>query len=139
MMKGDARQACAACKFQRRKCTPECPLAPYFPSDKPEIFHNVHRLFGVKKLIKTLESIGDPSQRDDAMTSMIYQANMRKMFPVHGCCKVIDLYYYKIQLLEQELDAVYAKLEGYRSCNGNQVQVQSRKVIEGPNLHVIGC
>ncbi|RVW52389.1 hypothetical protein CK203_072095 [Vitis vinifera] len=31
-------QACAACKYQRRKCKPECPLAPFFPSHDKERF-----------------------------------------------------------------------------------------------------
>ncbi|KAJ9701997.1 hypothetical protein PVL29_003973 [Vitis rotundifolia] len=50
-------QACAACKYQRRKCKPDCPLAPFFPSHDKERFRNVHRLFGVANVTKTLQEI----------------------------------------------------------------------------------
>ncbi|RVW35523.1 LOB domain-containing protein 27 [Vitis vinifera] len=43
-LKGGTSQACAACKYQRRKCSSECPLAPYFPPDQPKMFANAHRL-----------------------------------------------------------------------------------------------
>ncbi|KAE8672560.1 hypothetical protein F3Y22_tig00111837pilonHSYRG00296 [Hibiscus syriacus] len=33
-LKGGATSACTACKYQRRKCIPECLLAPYFPADQ---------------------------------------------------------------------------------------------------------
>ncbi|CAL1406364.1 unnamed protein product [Linum trigynum] len=45
-LKGGTSHACAACKYQRRKCTSECQLAPYFPSNKSEMFRNAHKLFG---------------------------------------------------------------------------------------------
>ncbi|OWM65341.1 LOB domain-containing protein 12-like [Punica granatum] len=126
--KGGLSQACGACKFQRRKCTLDCLLAPYFPADKPEVFKNVHRLFGVKKIVKTLEIIKDPFQRAEFMTSMIYQANMREMFPVLGCCHVIDLYYSQISLLEEELHSVYSQLDYYHSRHDNQVMTTLRAI-----------
>ncbi|KAI4329596.1 hypothetical protein MLD38_027966 [Melastoma candidum] len=121
-LKGGASQACAVCKFQRRKCKPDCPLAPYFPADQPRLFHNAHRLFGVRNILKILEAL-HPSQRPIAMRTIIDQANMRDWYPVHGCLGVIHSLRTQIQMLEDELHAVYSQLEIY--CHGSQVPVSS--------------
>jgi hypothetical protein len=85
-------KACAACKYQRRKCTRECMLAPYFPADKPKMFGDAHRLFGVSNIQKILNEIKDKGKRDQAMTSIIVESNIRAKFPVNGCLDVIKLY-----------------------------------------------
>nr|XP_051211623.1 LOB domain-containing protein 25-like [Lolium perenne] len=78
------RQSCAACKHQRRLCTANCILAPYFPADCPTRFRNAHRLFGVKNILRLLEEAG-PENRDDCARSIIYESNARAEYPVHGC------------------------------------------------------
>jgi hypothetical protein len=85
-------KACAACKYQRRKCTRECMLAPYFPADRPKMFGDAHRLFGVSNIQKILNEIKDKGKRDQAMTSIIVESNIRAKFPVNGCLDVIKLY-----------------------------------------------
>ncbi|GLT46394.1 hypothetical protein SLA2020_201480 [Shorea laevis] len=112
-LKGGASQACAACKYQRRKCIPDCPLAPYFPADQPKMFQNAHKLFGVSNILKILKSV-DPSQKNEAMHSIKCQAYFRDKYPVHGCVWVIKQLQYQIQLLEEEHHAVHAQLEMYR-------------------------
>ncbi|KAL8118257.1 uncharacterized protein LOC141661576 [Apium graveolens] len=112
-LKGGTSQACAACKYQRRKCTSECVLAPYFPPDEPNKFRNAHRLFGVRNISKILEEL-DPTQKSEAMRSIIFQANIRDKYPVHGCLGVIMQYQYQIRQLEDELQAVLAQLALYR-------------------------
>lgn len=109
-LKGGTTQACAACKFQRRKCTPECVLAPYFPADQPKIFLNVHKLFGVSNIVKILKIL-EPTQKKPAMDSIITQANYRDKYPVHGCWEEICRLQYQIWMLEEELHAVYQQLE----------------------------
>ncbi|KAK4257145.1 hypothetical protein QN277_006770 [Acacia crassicarpa] len=109
-LKGGTKQACAACKFQRRKCTPECVLAPYFPADQPKAFQNVHKLFGVsnvEKILKTLE----PTQKKIAMESIICQSNFRDKYPVRGCWEEICRLNYQIWYVEEELRAVHQQLE----------------------------
>ncbi|PPS08607.1 hypothetical protein GOBAR_AA12044 [Gossypium barbadense] len=101
-LKGGATSACAACKYQRRKCIPECLLAPYFPADQTKVFQNAHKLFGVSNIVKILRSL-DPSQHAEAMRSIKYQANVRDRFPVYGCLGVIRQLYYQIQMLEEEM------------------------------------
>lgn len=109
-LKGGTTQACAACKFQRRKCTPECVLAPYFPADQPKVFQNVHKLFGVSNIQKILKEL-EPSQKKIAMDSIIYQSNIRDKNPVHGCWEVICRLRYQIWQMEEELRSVHQQLE----------------------------
>jgi len=85
-------KACAACKYQRRKCTRECVLAPYFPANEPKMFGEAHRLFGVSNIQKILNEIKDGEQRDAAMKSIIFESKIRAKFPIHGCLGVIHLY-----------------------------------------------
>jgi len=99
-------RACAACKYQRRKCTPDCPLAPYFPADKPKMLANAHRLFGISNMVKTLKSIDDDDHKDEAMKSIIFESEMRARFPSHGCLGLIMEYQDMIIESMKELDRV---------------------------------
>ncbi|KAL5544274.1 hypothetical protein UlMin_008058 [Ulmus minor] len=109
-LKGGTSQACAACKYQRRRCTQECPLAPYFPPDQPKLFHNAHKLFGVSNIVKILKNVS-PEQKGVAMWSIIYQSNEREKNPVYGCLGRIHQLKYLIWQAEEELQAVLAQLE----------------------------
>ncbi|XP_019197230.1 PREDICTED: LOB domain-containing protein 27 [Ipomoea nil] len=129
--KGGTSQACASCKYQRRRCKVDCPLAPYFPADQPNMFQNAHRLFGVSNIIKILKQI-DPSQRGVAMKSIIDQANARAKYPVYGCVAEIQQLMLKIQLAEEELQAVQAQLAFYRQHNQQQQQQQQEISSTGP-------
>ncbi|CAL1368025.1 unnamed protein product [Linum trigynum] len=112
-LKGGTSHACAACKYQRRKCTSECQLAPYFPANKPEMFRNAHKLFGVRNIVKILEKLDGP-QRQEAMHSIIWQANIRDLYPVQGCYGYICRLQYQIRQAEEELHAIHAQLNMYR-------------------------
>ncbi|KVH98822.1 lateral organ boundaries domain-containing protein [Cynara cardunculus var. scolymus] len=118
-LKGGTSQACAACKYQRKRCTPECALAPHFRPEHTEIFKNAHKLFGVRKILRILEKI-DPSQKTEAMRSIIYQANMRDRFPVHGCLGEIYHLQYQIRQAEKELYAVLSHLHFYKQQSPQQ-------------------
>ncbi|KAF5735512.1 LOB domain-containing protein 27-like [Tripterygium wilfordii] len=87
-IKGGTSQACAACKYQRRRCSKDCALAPYFPADQPKKFQNAHRLYGVSNILRVLKRV-HPNQKEEAMGSIIYESNMRARFPVYGCLWVI--------------------------------------------------
>jgi len=104
--KGGTRQACAACKYQRRKCSPDCPLAPYFPPDQPKQFLNAHKLFGVSNILRILKQLPDDSQKSDAMKSIVYQANAREKDPVHGCFGIIVMLQTQVERLREELEFV---------------------------------
>ncbi|KAG2578578.1 uncharacterized protein LOC120678097 [Panicum virgatum] len=102
---GGTNQACAACKYQRRKCNPDCPLAPYFPADQQRRFLNAHRLFGVSNILKTLKRLR-PELCADAMGTLIYQSDMRAQDPVGGCYRLILTLERQLELETAELTAV---------------------------------
>ncbi|WVZ64747.1 hypothetical protein U9M48_014222 [Paspalum notatum var. saurae] len=108
-------QACAACKYQRRKCNPDCPLAPYFPADQQRRFLNAHRLFGVSNIQKALRRI-DPAMGPEAMSALIYQSEARAADPVHGCVAVIDALREQIHNTEVELLHVRHQIAMYRQA-----------------------
>ncbi|KZV56516.1 LOB domain-containing protein 27-like [Dorcoceras hygrometricum] len=119
-LKSGSGQACAACKYQRRRCTSECVLAPFFPADQMKMFQNVHRLFGVKNIVNTLREL-DPDQKAIAMKSMKFQATMRDKYPVYGCLVEIQQLSYQIQLAEEELQAVLQQLAYYRQSQQQEM------------------
>lgn len=99
---GGGNAACAACKYQRRKCATDCPLAPYFPPDQPKRFLNVHRLFGVSSILRILRQV-DPEKREDTVKSIVYEADTREKDPVHGCLGIIHLLQSQVHKLKDEL------------------------------------
>ncbi|WJZ84864.1 hypothetical protein VitviT2T_004442 [Vitis vinifera] len=107
-------QACAACKYQRRKCKPECPLAPFFPSHDKERFRNVHKLFGVANVTKILQEI-PPSFREIAMKCIIYDSSARAIAPVGGLGEVGLGLEQLIAVHMAELEAVRGQLEAFRA------------------------
>ncbi|KAF8087041.1 hypothetical protein N665_0601s0007 [Sinapis alba] len=113
-LKGGTSGACAACKYQRRRCAADCPLAPYFPAEQPKLFQNVHRLFGVRSIAKILENL-DESQKPEAMKSIIFQSYVRDRNPIHGCLGITQQLQYMIWLAEEELKAVNSQLQIYRN------------------------
>lgn len=113
-VKGGTSPACAACKYQRRKCSSDCPLAPYFPSNQSKMFQNVHRLFGVSNITKILGNLETKDQKEDAMKSIIYESDMRERFPVYGCSTIICQLRLQLHHALEELRYVYSQLEIYK-------------------------
>ncbi|XP_051133144.1 LOB domain-containing protein 27-like [Andrographis paniculata] len=114
-LKSGTGQACAACKYQRRRCTPKCLLAPFFPADQPKMFRNVHRLFGVKNIQNLLKDLSpDHKAMAMAIKSIKFHANMRDKYPVLGCLVEIRHLTYQIQMVEEELQAVLHQIAYFR-------------------------
>ncbi|XWS18386.1 hypothetical protein CRYUN_Cryun32bG0039000 [Craigia yunnanensis] len=99
-------QACAACKYQRRKCAPDCILAPYFPHDRQRQFQNAHKLFGVSNITKIIKTL-NPHEKDIAMRTIIFQSDARANDPVGGCYRVIQELQRQIEYSRAELDLVF--------------------------------
>ncbi|KAM0846114.1 hypothetical protein ACQ4PT_055880 [Festuca glaucescens] len=116
---------CAACKFLRRKCQPDCVFAPYFPPDNPQKFVHVHRVFGASNVTKLLNEL-NPYQREDAVNSLAYEADMRLRDPVYGCVGVISVLQHQLRQLQQDLTCARYELSKYQAaaaaavsaCNG---------------------
>ncbi|KAL5582397.1 hypothetical protein UlMin_014839 [Ulmus minor] len=109
-IKGGTSQACAACKYQRRRCSKECPLAPYFPADQPEKFQHAHRLFGVRNVLSILKQV-EEGQKEDAMRSVIFESAIRAQFPVRGCKALVEIYSNQLQRALEELYSVKNEIE----------------------------
>ncbi|KAK8712155.1 hypothetical protein V6N13_147402 [Hibiscus sabdariffa] len=105
---------CAACKFLRRKCQTECVFAPYFPPDQPQKFVNVHKVFGASNITKLLNEL-HPSQREDAVNSLAYEADMRLHDPVYGCVGVISVLQHQLRQLQMDLSCAKSELSKYQS------------------------
>uniref|UniRef100_A0A452Z4D1 LOB domain-containing protein n=1 Tax=Aegilops tauschii subsp. strangulata TaxID=200361 RepID=A0A452Z4D1_AEGTS len=106
---------CAACKFLRRKCQPDCVFAPYFPPDNPQKFVHVHRVFGASNVTKLLNEL-NPYQREDAVNSLAYEADMRLRDPVYGCVGVISVLQHQLRQLQQDLTRARYELSKYQFC-----------------------
>ncbi|OIW21024.1 hypothetical protein TanjilG_27460 [Lupinus angustifolius] len=105
---------CAACKYLRRRCIPDCIFAPYFPPEERQKFANVHKIFGASNVTKLLNELL-PHQREDAVNSLAFEAEARVRDPVYGCVGVITFLQRQVQRLQKELDVVNADLLRYAS------------------------
>jgi hypothetical protein len=104
---------CAACKFLRRKCQPDCVFAPYFPPDNPQKFVHVHRVFGASNVTKILNDL-HPRQREDAVNSLAYEADMRLRDPIYGCVGVISVLQHRLRQLQEEVHRISYELAKYK-------------------------
>ncbi|CAN6214770.1 unnamed protein product [Urochloa humidicola] len=107
--------ACAACKYQRRRCTPDCPLAEFFPQDRSRVFRNAHRLFGVSNILKTLARAGREKRRE-AMHCIIYESQAWDINPATGCIPIIQDLQRQIRQAELDLHRAYAGIQAYRAA-----------------------
>ncbi|OUZ99294.1 hypothetical protein BVC80_717g13 [Macleaya cordata] len=113
-MASSSNSPCAACKFLRRKCQPECVFAPYFPPDQPQKFANVHKVFGASNVTKLLNEL-HPHQREDAVNSLAYEADMRLRDPVYGCVGVISILQHQLRQLQMDLSCAKSELSKYQN------------------------
>ncbi|KAH6814607.1 LOB domain-containing protein 1 [Perilla frutescens var. frutescens] len=101
---------CAACKILRRRCVEKCVLAPYFPPHDPLKFTTAHR-----ELPET--------QRADAVSSMVYEANARLREPVYGCAGAIFQLQKQVNELHEQLAKAQAELVNMQCQNANLMAI----------------
>lgn len=119
-------QACAACKYQRRKCAPDCILAPYFPHERHRQFLNAHKLFGVSNIIKIIRHL-DQQSKDDAMRTIIFQSDVRASDPVGGCYRIIRSLERQINVAKAELEII---LHHLALCRAQAVVAQQQAALQ---------
>ncbi|CAK9179960.1 unnamed protein product [Ilex paraguariensis] len=119
IQRANGTQACAACKYQRRKCAPDCILAPYFPHDRQRQFLNAHKLFGVSNITKIIRNLDQPD-KDEAMRTIIIQSDVRANDPVGGCYRIIRELQRLIEYNRAELDIVLHQLAICRAQTQHQ-------------------
>lgn len=101
--------SCAACKFLKRRCTPNCQFAPYFRSDEPNKFAKVHKVFGASNVSKILNEVPE-EQREDTVNSLVYEAEVRLRDPVYGCIGAIASLQKRMVELQHDLLLARARL-----------------------------
>ncbi|KAJ8451251.1 hypothetical protein Cgig2_014023 [Carnegiea gigantea] len=109
---------CAACKILRRRCADKCVLAPYFPPTDPLKFTIAHKVFGASNIIKLLQDLSE-SQRADAVSSMVYEANARIRDPVYGCAGAICQLQKQVNDLQAELAKARAEIVNMQCQQAN--------------------
>lgn len=132
-MASSSTSPCAACKFLRRKCQPECVFAPYFPPDQPQKFANVHKVFGASNVTKLLNEL-QPHQREDAVNSLAYEADMRLRDPVYGCVGVISLLQHQLRQLQMDLSCAKSELSKYQNLGG----ISGHGLIHHQGINILG-
>ncbi|XP_061351055.1 LOB domain-containing protein 12-like [Gastrolobium bilobum] len=100
---------CASCKLLRRRCTQDCIFAPYFPSDDPQKFARVHKVFGASNVSKMLQEL-PVHKRADAVSSLVYEAHARVRDPVYGCVGVISYLQNQVSELQMQLAVAQAEM-----------------------------
>ncbi|KAG0499827.1 hypothetical protein HPP92_004518 [Vanilla planifolia] len=121
---------CAGCKFLRRKCQPDCVFAPYFPADQPQKFINVHKVFGASNVTKILNDL-QPHQRQDAVTSLAYEAETRLQDKVYGCVGIVSVLQYRLVHLNHELSKAWAELLRWKAAAAAMAEVGDANQGEG--------
>ncbi|CAL9004070.1 unnamed protein product [Prunus brigantina] len=100
---------CAACKYLRRRCPSDCILSPYFPSNDPQRFTSVHRIYGACNVAKMLQELL-PHLRVEAVETLCYEAQCRIQDPIYGCVGVISQLHQQIQDTECQLAKTCAEI-----------------------------
>ncbi|KAJ1269224.1 hypothetical protein BS78_07G194200 [Paspalum vaginatum] len=105
---GGARR-CAACRYLRRRCAPDCALAPYFPASQPRRYADVHAVFGTSNVTRVLQSL-PVQERGRAADTMATEAHWRVQDPVYGCTGIIHRLQQEIRAVQHELATTRAQL-----------------------------
>lgn len=104
--------SCAACKFLKRRCSVNCQFAPYFRSDEPRKFAKVHKVFGASNVSKILNEVAE-EQREEAVNSLVFEAEVRLQDPVYGCIGAIASLQHRMAELQHDLILARTRLACY--------------------------
>lgn len=114
-----------------------CVFAPYFCSDEMGAPHfgAIHKVFGASNFSKLLMHL-PLHQRNDAVVSVLYEAEARLQDPVYGCVLHIFALQNQVASLNGKLAALYAQLDGYHSVPGAVLDVDIPEHINGKKSHI---
>lgn len=121
--------SCAACKLLKRRCSPNCIFAPYFCSDEPTKFANVHKVFGASNVSKILAEVPE-EQREDTVNSLAFEAEARLRDPVYGCIGAIALLQKKMVELQHDLTIARARLALYAATSSSTSSASSSIILD---------
>ncbi|KAF3328814.1 LOB domain-containing protein 25-like protein [Carex littledalei] len=124
---------CAACRLLHRKCSPDCILAPHFPTDQPNKFVIVHKVFGASTVVKMLQTLVEAT-REDAVKSLVYEANARLQDPVYGCTSAVIYLQNYIQQLQSQLTTTRDQVTKLQEQNYHLLQVLMEMSCTDPTI-----
>ncbi|XP_076945972.1 LOB domain-containing protein 16-like [Bidens hawaiensis] len=115
---------CGACKFLRRKCTPDCVFAPYFCSEQgPARFAAIHKVFGASNASKLLHQVAD-ADRSEAVATIGYEAQARINDPVYGCVGYIFTLQQQVAWLQAQV--IQARAQLAQECRDSRINTETQ-------------
>ncbi|PKI67408.1 hypothetical protein CRG98_012193 [Punica granatum] len=108
-MSNPTSSRCAACKYLRRRCPQDCICSPYFPSNDPQRFAYVHKIYGASNVGKLLQQLPERA-RFEAVESLYYEALCRIQDPVYGCAGIVSWLQQQIHDVESEIAKTRAEI-----------------------------
>ncbi|KAL2539010.1 LOB domain-containing protein 24 [Forsythia ovata] len=123
---------CAACKHLRRRCPSDCIFSPYFPSDNPQRFAYVHKIYGASNVAKILQDL-PVNRQGEAADSLYYEAHCRIKDPIHGSVGIITLLHQQIYNAQTQLSKIQAEI-AVLSANAQTESKYQHQVVQVPNF-----
>ncbi|CAI9787001.1 unnamed protein product [Fraxinus pennsylvanica] len=130
-----ASTRCAACKYLRRRCPSDCIFSLYFPSNNPQRFAYVHKIFGASNIGKILQVL-PVYRRADAADSLYYEARCRIKDPIYGCVGIINLLHQEICNVQSQIAKIQAEI-AFLSNHAQSDQTQFQQLNIAPNVDPI--
>ncbi|XP_004246834.2 LOB domain-containing protein 24-like [Solanum lycopersicum] len=121
-----ARGKCAACKYQRKWCQENYPLAPFFPSNKFEDFKNINRLYKVRTIIEMLNSVADNEKKAKTVETLILEAKNRSENPVYGSIAIQNKLRLQIEETMKEIDLVTKTTAYFKELRKKRILPQAK-------------
>ncbi|XP_048434770.1 LOB domain-containing protein 22-like [Pyrus x bretschneideri] len=122
-------KACAACKYQRRKCNQTCELAAYFPASRFVEFVNAQHMFGMSNIEKIIATV-EPEQRPAAAETILFEGNIWRNNPSVGCLGVTRFVLERVDFYEKELEfpRITAEMKKYEErCGEEKKEMRYRR------------
>nr|CAB3492943.1 unnamed protein product [Digitaria exilis] len=128
----EAGRRCAACKNQRRRCSQDCVLAPYFPASDPQRYAAVQRVFGASNVARMLQSL-PVHERGKAADTMAVEAQRRVQDPVYGCAGIVGRLQGEIRAVQCELARTQARIAVHAAAARAQpVEMGAARLMNAP-------
>ncbi|KHN05749.1 LOB domain-containing protein 20 [Glycine soja] len=132
MVESSPATPCGACKFLRRRCIEGCIFAPHFGNDQGAAkFAAVHKVFGASNVSKLLSNIS-VNRRNEAVTTISYEAQARLSDPVYGCVSTILALQQQVATLQAELAMLQTQLMNSRFAYASALQTTQ---LQQPNMN----
>ncbi|KAK2985097.1 hypothetical protein RJ640_022975 [Escallonia rubra] len=113
---------CAACRSRRIKCHSDCILSPYFPSNDPERFASVHKIYTAGHVARMLQQL-PVHLRAEAADALYYEAQCRIRDPVYGSVGVISQLHQLICDAQRQLAKAQAEVACF-NAQGEEATTQ---------------